>query len=207
MLLSLADRADDSGACYPSTSRIEKDTGLDRKTIYSAIASLSDIGAIKVEKSLGVSNRYTLNVTSAEIGTSTEIGTSPKSGTTQSQKRHYHQSQKRHSNLSIESTNNPPEQKQPLADARFDEFWSAYPKKVGKTESLAAWKKAKINGEFPEILKAIEAQKAAYIAENGPQTGVKKWKFLPDPVRWIKNRRWEDEIEVPRIKNQFEGML
>ena len=80
----------------------------------------------------------------------------------------------------------------PLSDksdvpANFEELWKAYPKKVGKSEALKAWKALKINGEFPEILKSLERQKLS-----------KKWQegFILDPVRWIKGKRWEDVVEA-----------
>jgi len=69
----------------------------------------------------------------------------------------------------------------------FAQLWKAYPKKVGKSETLKAWKAMKINGEFPKILEALERQKLS-----------KKWKegFILDPVRWVKGKRWEDVVEV-----------
>ena len=83
-------------------------------------------------------------------------------------------------------------EQQPSSDksdtpANFAELWKAYPKKVGKAETLKAWKAMKINGEFPQIMEALERQKLS-----------KKWQegFILDPVRWVKGRRWEDVVEV-----------
>jgi hypothetical protein len=66
VLLSLADRADNNNCCYPSTKRIEIDTGLYRETIHTAIATLESMLIIRVERRFGSSNRYYLNVVDVE---------------------------------------------------------------------------------------------------------------------------------------------
>ncbi|HCQ9866789.1 TPA: helix-turn-helix domain-containing protein [Acinetobacter baumannii] len=47
VLLSLADRAGEDHCCYPSVSRLSKDTGMDRKTIFKVIAELIEDGLIE----------------------------------------------------------------------------------------------------------------------------------------------------------------
>ncbi|MFG0448337.1 helix-turn-helix domain-containing protein [Vibrio sp. YQ_11] len=47
LLLSMADRADEDHCCFPSIPRLEKDTGLNRKTIMSSINKLISLGVIK----------------------------------------------------------------------------------------------------------------------------------------------------------------
>ncbi|MEF3075191.1 helix-turn-helix domain-containing protein [Methylobacter sp. Wu1] len=116
LLLSLADRASETNECYPSVSRLEKDTCLDRKTIMKNIQELESLGLISVRRRVGAGNYYKLigvknrhseePKTSPKNGTGTKNGTSPKNGTTQSQKRDGYQSQKRDTNLPIEPNNN-----------------------------------------------------------------------------------------------------
>lgn len=72
-------------------------------------------------------------------------------------------------------------------DEQFDVFWKSYPKKVGKKDTLKMWKAAKINGEFNQIMQALESQKQSEKWKNG---------FILDPVRWVKGRRWEDEVQA-----------
>lgn len=60
VLLSLADRAGEDHVCYPSTSRLELDTGLYRETIFSATRELEEGGLLVVEKAVGRANRYRL---------------------------------------------------------------------------------------------------------------------------------------------------
>lgn len=46
LMLSLADRADESHCCYPSVQRLVKDTGMDRKTIGKQIGLMIEDGLI-----------------------------------------------------------------------------------------------------------------------------------------------------------------
>ncbi|HER1245381.1 TPA: helix-turn-helix domain-containing protein [Salmonella enterica subsp. salamae serovar 48:z:e,n,x,z15] len=46
LMLSLADRADESHCCYPSIQRLVKDTGMDKKTISKWVGQMIDDGLI-----------------------------------------------------------------------------------------------------------------------------------------------------------------
>jgi hypothetical protein len=76
----------------------------------------------------------------------------------------------------------------------FEEFWKAYPKHTAKKGAFAEWKKAEATGLLPSIdalLSAIKDQKRA--KQRALDTGqfASEW---PDPERWIKKARWEDEV-------------
>ncbi|HBG31321.1 MAG TPA: hypothetical protein DDW98_11945, partial [Gammaproteobacteria bacterium] len=84
VLLALADRADERDICFPSVARLSGDTGLDRKTIMRAVASLEQAGIMEVVRSSGAGNRYRLvgvehreDRGKAPTKTSAECGTSP----------------------------------------------------------------------------------------------------------------------------------
>jgi len=66
-------------------------------------------------------------------------------------------------------------------DALFSKFWKLYPKKTGKKAAYAEWKKLK-KAEQESAVAAIEH----YGWPADPQ-------FIPDPERWIKKGKWEDE--------------
>lgn len=73
---------------------------------------------------------------------------------------------------------------------RFIEFWSVYPKKVGKGAAEKAWSKIKPNAELHlKILSAIERQKMSeqWLRDNG--------QYIPNPATWLNQRRWEDELQ------------
>ncbi len=72
--------------------------------------------------------------------------------------------------------------------SNFLSFWSEYPKKVGKPNAFKQWKKLK--PDLNIILKAITIQKQIKENLNNEGKFCPEW---PDPERWIKNKRWEDE--------------
>lgn len=70
----------------------------------------------------------------------------------------------------------------------FAEFWSAYPKKIGKGAAEKAWKKNK--PPVQKVLDAIEQQKSS------PQWTKDKGQFIPNPATWINQSRWEDSVQI-----------
>ena len=72
----------------------------------------------------------------------------------------------------------------------FDEFWSAYPKKVGKDDARRAFQKRKPDGELLALmLAAIAAQREsqAWIRDGG--------QYIPNPSTWLNQGRWQDETD------------
>lgn len=76
----------------------------------------------------------------------------------------------------------------------FDEFWSAYPKKVGKDDARKAFLKRKPDGELLALmLAAIAAQREsqAWTRDGG--------QYIPNPSTWLNQGRWQDETDpVPQ---------
>lgn len=100
-----------------------------------------------------------------------------------------------------EPTNNPPQYpvtsnhtntpKPPAAAPDgFAQFWSAYPKKVGKPAAEKAFRAAKLNGHLPEVLADVEAKAASpgWTKDGG--------QFVPNPATYLNQRRWEDRIDA-----------
>jgi len=87
-----------------------------------------------------------------------------------------------------DKTHEPPSKT--LIEKRFDEFWEAYPKKVGKKAAWASWNKIKPDAElFDKIMTAIGRAKATWQwqRENG--------RYIPNPKTWLNEGRWDDEYE------------
>jgi len=90
-----------------------------------------------------------------------------------------------------DKTHEPPSKT--LIEKRFDEFWEAYPKKVGKKAAWASWNKIKPDAElFDKIMTAIGRAKATWQwqRENG--------RYIPNPKTWLNEGRWDDEYEEAR---------
>lgn len=69
----------------------------------------------------------------------------------------------------------------------FDQFWAAYPKKVGKLAALKAWTKAKHLPMVEKILETLTMQKLSeqWTRDNG--------QYIPNPATWINEGRWDDQ--------------
>ena len=73
-----------------------------------------------------------------------------------------------------------------LQEVAFEEFWSLFPKKVGKGAARKSFKKLKCHLKLQKIRAAIEAAKATkgWTEEKG--------KFIPNPATWLNQERWDD---------------
>lgn len=90
----------------------------------------------------------------------------------------------------FQTNNQEPNSKPPISPkgdgGGFDQFWLAYPKKVGKGAAEKAFAKARLNGHLPEVLKSIESQKRS---EQWQKEGGQ---YIPNPATWLNQKRWED---------------
>lgn len=73
----------------------------------------------------------------------------------------------------------------------FDDFWSTYPRKIGKGAARQSYSKAlkKISPE--RIMIGLSQSMAHWAAEGTEKT------FIPHASTWLNQERWEDEYETP----------
>lgn len=79
-----------------------------------------------------------------------------------------------------------PEKKSAMA-RRFERFWKAYPKKVGKGAAEKSFAKYKPDDQLTEaMIRAIDGQKMS-----------RQWKegYIPNPATWLNQKRWLDEMD------------
>ena len=74
-------------------------------------------------------------------------------------------------------------------DARFEEFWKAYPRKADRTEAQKAFENLRPDEKLMETL----------LAAIGRQKQTEQWRkqdgqFIPNPATWLRHRRWEDDV-------------
>lgn len=72
-------------------------------------------------------------------------------------------------------------------DDRFSDFWSVYPKKVGKAPAQKAWKKLK-DAEKQKAIDDVMKRKvmdASWLKKNG--------QYIPNPSTYINQKRFDDE--------------
>lgn len=78
----------------------------------------------------------------------------------------------------------------------FNEFWSHYPRKVGKLKAFEAFRKVCKDRKMLEtIIAALEKHKK-----------TAQWRevqYIPHPSVWLNGHRWEDELDgqIEKAKN------
>lgn len=72
----------------------------------------------------------------------------------------------------------------------FEEFWEAYPKKIGKGAARKSWEKLRpCQALRGQILDSVERyRKTAQWQRDGGQ-------YIPNPSTWLNQERWEDKPE------------
>ncbi len=71
---------------------------------------------------------------------------------------------------------------------RFNTFWEAYPKKIGKVASEKSFKKLKPSSELlNKMLETIE------VFKKSDQWNKDGGQFIPNPATWLNQGRWDDE--------------
>lgn len=91
-----------------------------------------------------------------------------------------------------------PKEAKTTSQKRFDLFWAAYPKKVGKKAAQKAWKNAKVNTDlFDKIMAAVGRARTTdqWQRENG--------RYIPNPSTWINQGRWDDEIKEVSTSGEY----
>lgn len=90
-----------------------------------------------------------------------------------------------------------------IAFESFSQFWSIYPKHIGKQKAISAWKKLKPDAELIDvILRSVDVQKQSeqWQKDNG--------QFIPLPATWLNGKRWEDEIPIGNgksVSHKYDG--
>ena len=81
-----------------------------------------------------------------------------------------------------------------VAQDRFKEFWSVYPRKKDKNRAENIWRKEKLDNKADEIIKDV----------NNRLLNEQSWKdpqFIPHPTTYLKFERWNDEVTLKTISS------
>jgi hypothetical protein len=164
--------------------QIERQTSLGRFAINQAIANLTSLGWLQVDRpklpngQFGAKSWTVLDPHSTTVGNSTVE--SP----------HVVQSTDIKKNTSKEEHVKEELHAQDELEPAFEEFWKVYPRKVGKVAAKKAF--AKAAKEVGCALIAVGVQRFAH----DPYKPAKQ--FLPHPATWLNEGRWDDEPYPPR---------
>lgn len=73
------------------------------------------------------------------------------------------------------------------AEAKFEAFWQAYPKKRSKADAARAWAVMKCDPLSEKIMSALAVAKKCH--DWTKEAG----QFIPYPATWLRRAGWEDE--------------
>lgn len=75
----------------------------------------------------------------------------------------------------------------------FENFWSQYPKKVGKLTAKRSWEKLSQENQQKALEAIVEHRK--YWSAKGTD-----WEFIPHASTWLNQERFEDELVIEQNK-------
>ena len=85
----------------------------------------------------------------------------------------------------------------PTVSKMFDEFWSAYPRKVAKAVARKAFARLTEQQQL-DACKAISNHVAYW------KTKETELEFIPHPSTWLNGERWEDELVIEPKKEKID---
>lgn len=194
----------DSGLAWPSVAYLSSATGQDRKTVVMNLQRLQEWGLIEdTGKRAGTTKQIVMYrlicgpdlFVGEEKRNGSENGTVPK--TEQSRKVGEQsrfspkESQKRDTEPSLTIKNRHSSAQR--SASRFDEFYEAYPKRVGRKRALEAWQIQGLDDHADKLIADVKRR----VAEDG------RWLdgYVPDPVTYLEEERWTDELQPRRAAN------
>lgn len=200
VLVALANRADEDGYCWPGIGDLQLRTGWGVRAIQVALRELEAAGLLKVSPRFLASGTQSSNLYQIVMTTISCGEGAPGAGGRVHQVRGEGalHAPKSSSEQSIEqSTEHSPHP--PTGGAcgvvsvyaqEFEQFWEAFPHKVGKKVAWRAWEKATDRPGIVEILQAIARAKRGERWQRG---------YIPNPATWLNQGRWADVVETPAV--------
>jgi DNA-binding transcriptional regulator YhcF (GntR family) len=173
-LLAMADRTNEDHECWPSYERLEKDTGLNRKTVSKNIMTLVEQGYLedtgKRKGKTGQTRVYKFTFKASQKRNSSENGTvinSPKNGThTSTENGTLKASQKRYAeppsllNHPIE----PPKESAKPEKPKSTDTWNAYSRAYLQRYDVAPLRGAKVNSLLCQFVDVVGKDNAPLVA-------------------------------------------
>lgn len=194
VLLSLANHAGwkhDRWECYPGRELIMREANVSLRTYHEALRQLEAAGLVvriinaAPDERIPKDRRPNLFVLILGDGVA-ETATRPPNGVAVTAPRGSNKRRDGVANLATQTVSEPSVEPT-LARTAFDEFWSAYPRKVGKPTARAAFLRAVKRKADPDAIVA------------GARRCAREWKaakteerFIPHPSTWLNDDRWND---------------
>lgn len=169
----------ETGKCMPSHSRLSRLCEISRQSVINHISILEQRGLIRSEPRVrengsDTSNSYTLMLSEGVNNIDPPC------------KKYGHTPVKIGYTLNL-GNNNLGKEPEVICSGDFDNFWSKYPRKIGKGNARKAFLSASRKVSTEVIFLAVDAYAASVIGKEA--------KFIPHPATWLNQERWDDEIQ------------
>lgn len=171
-----------------SGTYLQKTTNLSKNTITKAIKELEELGVLLVRRRARLSSFYQVS----------SKGVSKVCNSIKSSLANFPHSLEDDSDIVEDDVPQVTQvtdftdcKKETLEDNGFDIFWNIYDKKVGRLECKAAWDKIS-KKERMKIMTNLED----YV------TSTPDKKYRKDPINYLKNKVWQDEILIQTTTKQ-----
>lgn len=200
VLLKLADQANDCGECWPSYQTIADACECSRSAVKAQVRELEKMGLLRrsfrsngtsttsnlfrLDLSLAAQENHGHEKTRADADPGQDI-TPP--GQEETAPRAASAPKPVIEPVSEPNTPQPPSSGGLYSD-EFEQFWSEYPKRVGKGGAFKLWKKIPAT-DRQAILADLPVRRRTHdpwLSDGG--------KYIPNPTTYLNQRRWEDDI-------------
>ena len=197
--LALADWADDSGRCYPSTSSVARKARLSRSQAQRVLKSLEDAGVVTVEANAaggrpGQTKRLRLRID--RLTKPSKTGSADATGSAGAADGSHGRAETG-STGATQTVIDPSltvkgkaerVKREPAELPGFEKFWEIWPRstrKQAKGKCLETWKKARAECLADEVLAHVKALAAS---DEWRRDGGR---YVPAPLVYLNQRRWE----------------
>jgi hypothetical protein len=170
-----------SGFCWATNLYFADLYGVTQQTVSEWVAKLCRAGFIRSEVDLEEGNKR-------KIWLIAPLQENPKTSSGKAEEGSSGKAEHNITSKNITINNTPKAPKgAEVVNGDFEDFWKAYPNKVGKPVALRAFLKAKAKQD--ELLAGLERWKSSanWLKNKG--------EFVPHPSTFLNQRRWED---IPR---------
>jgi hypothetical protein len=214
IVLEHLNRAD--GKSCPGCDRMAHITGLHRTTIMRAVEQLEAAGWLRVTRRPNRANEYQVPAwpTSSDwpaqpgTGSAGATGSADATGRTHAPNRSHPRTEpvaQVRPEPASNPVSNPEEQElslallaEPVLESQFDQFWKAYPRKIGsKEDARKIWQSKKLEPLADRIIRAVKLR-----ALIDPDWQKENRKYVPYPAKYMRHQRWLDEWQVGALAHQ-----
>lgn len=197
VLIALANHANEDWVCTPGRKTLAKHAECSVDSVDRRLVDLIEARYVSKENRVSgkgdpTSNSYRLNRerVAADSGYGVAADSGEGSRTPAATMMNHHPEP----DIFADADGNPPPPAK-TTDADFEDFWRAYPKKVGKKKARELFVKHIKPTDLPQVMRALATQckSEQWLKDGG--------KYIVDPERWIKNERWQDELPLQNHAN------